>query len=73
MVPQAWSRRIPDQPAYLPGGLNDFVELVVPELVRRELFRSEYEGKTLTENLGLLRPASRTSEKPYFDNEPVST
>jgi hypothetical protein len=35
------------------------VELVVPELRRRGLFRAEYEGKTLRENLGLRRPASR--------------
>lgn len=47
------------QPAVLPGGLNDFVDMVVPELVRRDLFRSEYEGRTLRENLGLKRPASR--------------
>jgi N-acetyl-S-(2-succino)cysteine monooxygenase len=47
------------QPAYLPGGLKDFVELVVPELQRRGLFRTEYEGRTLRENLGLPRPPSR--------------
>jgi hypothetical protein len=35
------------------------VELVVPELQRRGLFRAEYEGKTLRENLGLKRPVSR--------------
>ncbi len=46
-------------PPYLPGAFNDFVELVVPELQRRGLFRTEYEGKTLRENLGLRRPASR--------------
>src|SRR5216684_2201684 len=44
---------------YLPGGLDDFVERVVPELQRRGLFRREYEGKTLRENLGLPRPANR--------------
>ncbi len=32
---------------------------VVPELRRRGLFRHEYEGRTLRENLGLARPASR--------------
>jgi FMN-dependent oxidoreductase (nitrilotriacetate monooxygenase family) len=41
---------------YLPGGLDDFVDRVVPELQRRGLFRSEYEGATLRENLGLPRP-----------------
>jgi FMN-dependent oxidoreductase (nitrilotriacetate monooxygenase family) len=44
---------------YLPGGLDDFVNGVVPELQRRGLFRREYEGKTLRENLGLPRPKNR--------------
>ncbi|SEK39741.1 FMN-dependent oxidoreductase, nitrilotriacetate monooxygenase family [Variovorax sp. YR750] len=41
----------------LPGGLTDFIALVLPELRRRGLFRSEYEGRTLREHLGLKRPA----------------
>ena len=44
---------------YLPQGLDDFVDRVVPELQRRGLFRREYEGATLRENLGLPRPANR--------------
>ena len=44
---------------YVPGGLDDFVNQVVPELQRRVLFRREYEGKTLRENLGLPRPENR--------------
>jgi len=44
---------------YLPGGLDDFCDKVVPELQRRGLFRREYEGKTLRESLGLPRPANR--------------
>lgn len=44
---------------YLPGGLDDFVDKVVPELQRRSLFRTEYEGTTLRENLGLPRPENR--------------
>lgn len=44
---------------YLPGGLDDFVDKVVPELQRRGLFRVEYEGTTLRENLGLPRPENR--------------
>jgi alkanesulfonate monooxygenase SsuD/methylene tetrahydromethanopterin reductase-like flavin-dependent oxidoreductase (luciferase family) len=44
---------------YLPGGLDDFVDRVVPELQRRGIFRREYEGKTLRENLGLPRPKNR--------------
>ncbi len=43
-------------PPTVPAGLNDFIELVVPELRRRGLFRHEYEGATLRENLGLRRP-----------------
>jgi FMN-dependent oxidoreductase (nitrilotriacetate monooxygenase family) len=46
-------------PTVLPEGIDDFVELVVPELQRRGLFRTEYEGRTLRENLGLRRPVSR--------------
>ena len=46
-------------PPYLPGALDDFVTLVIPELQRRGLFRTEYEGRTLREHLGLKRPESR--------------
>ena len=48
-------------PATLPGGGEDFVEMVVPELQRRGLFRTEYEGKTLRENLGLRPVVNRYS------------
>jgi len=44
---------------WVPGGLDDFVDRVVPELQRRGLFRREYEGRTLRENLGLPRPENR--------------
>jgi FMN-dependent oxidoreductase (nitrilotriacetate monooxygenase family) len=44
---------------FVPGGLDDFVDRVVPELQRRGLFRREYEGRTLRENLGLPRPENR--------------
>jgi FMN-dependent oxidoreductase (nitrilotriacetate monooxygenase family) len=43
---------------YLPGGLDAFVDKVVPELQRRGIYRREYEGRTLRENLGLPRPAN---------------
>jgi len=46
----------------VPAGLDDFVELVVPELQRRGIFRTEYTGTTLREHLGLLRPANRFFE-----------
>ena len=41
---------------YLPQGLDDVVDRVIPEIQRRGLFRTEYEGETLRENLGLPRP-----------------
>jgi alkanesulfonate monooxygenase len=47
---------------YLPAGLDDFVERVVPELQRRGIFRTEYEGPTLRDNLGLPRPRNRFFE-----------
>jgi N-acetyl-S-(2-succino)cysteine monooxygenase len=46
-------------PAWLPGSLKDFVDLVIPELQRRGLFRTEYESTTLRGNLGLPKPANR--------------
>ena len=46
-------------PSHLPGGLDDFAALVVPELQRRGLFRTEYEGTTLRQNLGLPPYLSR--------------
>jgi len=49
---------------YLPEGLDDFVERVVPELQRRGIFRREYEGRTLRENLGLPWVANRFFPTP---------
>lgn len=43
----------------VPAGLDDFVDLVVPELQRRGLFRRAYEGTTLRDHLGLARPRNR--------------
>jgi FMN-dependent oxidoreductase (nitrilotriacetate monooxygenase family) len=48
-------------PPYLPDGLNAFVEQVIPILQHRGLFRTEYEGRTLRENLGLPRPVNQFS------------
>lgn len=44
---------------YLPQGLDDVVERLVPTLQRRGLFRTEYEGETLRDHLGLPRPDNR--------------
>ncbi|RUS42428.1 LLM class flavin-dependent oxidoreductase [Cohnella sp. AR92] len=43
----------------LPDGLEDFVDQVVPILQQRGLFRTEYEGSTLREHLGLPVPENR--------------
>lgn len=43
-------------PPLFPHDLTDFIELVTPELQRRGLFRTAYEGTTLRANLGLTRP-----------------
>src|SRR5205814_9863915 len=53
---------------FVPGGLDDFVDRVVPELQRRGLFRREYEGYTFRDNLGLPRPANR-----FFTNASMVT
>lgn len=47
---------------FLPEGLNDVADKLVPELQRRGIFRTDYEGSTLREHLGLSRPSNR-----FFD------
>ena len=46
-------------PPYTPGGVEDFVTHIVPELQRRGLFRKAYAGTMLRDHLGLPRPAPR--------------
>jgi alkanesulfonate monooxygenase len=46
-------------PASYPAGLVSFVDLVIPELQRRGLFRRQYEGSTLRDRLGLNRPVNQ--------------
>jgi N-acetyl-S-(2-succino)cysteine monooxygenase len=46
-------------PPYFPAAFDEFVDLVVPELQRRGLFRREYSGPTLRDHLGLARPPAR--------------
>ncbi len=62
------------RPSYLPGSMEDFVRLVVPELQRRGVFRHEYEGTTLRDHLGLDRPAhgswrQRFAQRSRFDGQ----
>lgn len=47
---------------FLPQGLDDVTQRLVPELQRRGLFRREYEGTTLREHLGLPRPKNKFFE-----------
>ena len=49
-------------PTHFPHALDDFVDLVIPELQRRGLFRHDYEGETLRDHLGLPKPQSRFSQ-----------
>ena len=51
------------QPPYIPGAVDDFVDLVIPELQRRGLFRHEYESNTLRGNLGLPRPINQYAQR----------
>lgn len=44
---------------FLPQGLDDVSQRLVPELQRRGIFRLDYEGTTLREHLGLPRPNNR--------------
>src|SRR3546814_18821569 len=48
---------------YLPGGLEGIVDLLVPELQRRGLFRTEYEGQTLLDSLGLRSEGRRVGNE----------
>ncbi|WP_174285284.1 LLM class flavin-dependent oxidoreductase [Sphingomonas bacterium] len=57
-------------PPFLPGGLDDFVDQVVPVLQARGVFRTRYEGRTLRENLGLARPANRFDTDPSLRAKP---
>lgn len=55
---------------WLPGGLTEFIDTVVPIFRRKGLFRTEYEGTTLRENLGLPRPPNRFVQDPSLHVEP---
>lgn len=59
-------------PPVLPSSLREFVELVVPELQRRGLFRGEYEGQTLRENLGVARPQNQHAVRRAADESRTS-
>jgi len=49
-------------PPVLPTSLDEFVDEVVPELQRRGLFRTDYEGTTLREHLNIPRPVNQNRQ-----------
>jgi FMN-dependent oxidoreductase (nitrilotriacetate monooxygenase family) len=51
-------------PHITPGGLDEFADTVVPLLRERGVFRTEYEGATLREHLG-LKPAPTTRASDF--------
>ncbi|MHB8284878.1 MAG: LLM class flavin-dependent oxidoreductase [Caulobacteraceae bacterium] len=57
-------------PNYIPAGLDEFVDAVVPILQARGLFHTDYEAETLRENLGLPRPANSFVVNPDLGCEP---
>ncbi|MGW1895147.1 LLM class flavin-dependent oxidoreductase [Streptomyces sp. NPDC002004] len=58
-------------PPHLPGGLEDFIDHVVPILQQRGLFRTEYTGRTLREHYGLPRPANQPAATAPTGGRPV--
>ena len=57
-------------PPYFPGALSDFVDLVVPELQARGLFRREYQGTTLRDHFGLARAPTPETGLLYTASRP---
>jgi alkanesulfonate monooxygenase len=50
-------------PPHFPEAFDDFVDLVIPELQKRDLFRKDYEGVMLRDHLGLPKPVNRFTLK----------
>ncbi|MDH6268158.1 FMN-dependent oxidoreductase (nitrilotriacetate monooxygenase family) [Rhizobium sp. SG_E_25_P2] len=59
-------------PPYFPEGFDDFVDLVVPILQERGLFRTDYTGATLRDHLGLDRPAPLRVDRGQTDTTALS-
>jgi hypothetical protein len=64
MVRRGSRGRLQRSSPYFPGALIDFVDLVVPELQARGLFRREYEGTTLRGHFGLPHVLSQPAAQP---------
>ena len=57
-------------PPYFPGAFDEFIDLVIPELQSRGIFRREYTGNTLRDHLGLPIPVNRHSTAPSLRPQP---
>ncbi|KAF2764541.1 Nitrilotriacetate monooxygenase component A/pristinamycin IIA synthase subunit A [Teratosphaeria nubilosa] len=57
---------------YVPQGLDDVTQRLVPELQKRGIFRKEYTGTTLREHLGLPRPVNKFFPTSTAEAEPAS-
>ena len=55
-----------------PTAFDDFVEQVIPILQQRGLYRTEYEGNTLRENLGLREPENQFAARETAQTEKVT-
>lgn len=53
-------------PQLMNGGLDDFLEQVVPELQRRGLFRTAYTGTTLRDHYGLPVPVNSFAKAKLY-------
>jgi FMN-dependent oxidoreductase (nitrilotriacetate monooxygenase family) len=60
-------------PHITPGGLDEFADTVVPLLQERGVFRTEYEGSTLRDHLGLAPLARRAAPAPEPAPEPATS
>ena len=49
-------------PSVFPSGLQDFVEMILPELQRRGLKKKEYRGPTLRDHLDLRLPKRKFAD-----------
>ncbi|HXW78860.1 MAG TPA: NtaA/DmoA family FMN-dependent monooxygenase [Acidimicrobiales bacterium] len=57
-------------PNFVPGSVDAFAELVIPELQRRGLFRKEYTGSTFRDHLNLPKPPNRFDRNRSDPNGP---
>ncbi|MER5717817.1 NtaA/DmoA family FMN-dependent monooxygenase [Streptomyces sp. NPDC002132] len=59
-------------PHITPGGLDEFADKVVPILQEQGVFRTEYEGSTLRDHLGLAHPDESRQDEPRQEERAAS-